>query len=199
MTTTMPTTNRYATGKSPVAPLRRLTLLVHGKVGLSAWCYGGLAIGAVLLISGRFLPTEFFDITQYLGVFIFIGSLGRSLFELGSNEMRSREVHAAEDVALIGKGVANPSRHRKQNPELVTAYEDLADELGISLDPLARRSEEQAHLYEAALLVLSGRVAPEDTHLLVTAINRGATDTEEITLIVNEMKANGYALAEGAL
>jgi hypothetical protein len=196
---TMPNSNRHVTRRSPVAPLRRLALLVHGKIGLSARCYGGLAVGAVLLVSGRFLPAEFFDITQYLGAFIFILSAGKAVFELGSNEMLSREFHAAEDIALMSEGISNPSRHRKRNPELVAAYESITEELGISLDPLAPRPDEQAHLYEAALLVLSGRVAIDDTPLLVNAVNRGATDADEIVSIVNEMKANGYTLAAGAL
>lgn len=198
MSTPVPPATTHMAVESPVTTVRRAIFMVNSKIGLSAWFYYGIAVGTVLLISGNFLPKGFFDLAPFLGTFAIIVALMSIIIGIGNSNMLEREERASDAVTLMTQGISNPARHRKQNPELVAAYESLAIELGASPDPLVRRTE-KSHQYDAALLVLSGIVAPEDSSLIVAAVSRGVTDADEIVSIVNEMKANGYALADGAL
>lgn len=211
MTNFLPSADTNMPAKSPVAAVRRLVISVQSKLGLSAWCYSGVTLGLTIMVGSMFLQggftimfgnnsleVGFAHLLQIMGALVLIFALFKGVFELGDDNMVSREVRASDDVKLINQGVPNPSRHRKQNPELVAAYESLAIELGASPESLAHRTEESSQ-YDAALLVLSGRVALEDSHLIVSAVRKGCTDSEEIVSMVNEMKAHGYALAEGAL
>lgn len=185
--------------KSFIAKSRRASLVIRRETPFSLSSVVVTAMAVVLILAGIWLPAETAFYVQSAGGVALIFPVGQFVFAIAARDAVEHENRAVEDIALFDNGILNPARYRKRHPERVRAYEAFADELDISINPTTRRLPKNAHLYEAASLVLSGRVAAEDTHLITTVLARGITDREEIAAVVLAMKNHGNALAQGSL
>lgn len=187
------------TSTTLLTAVRRLIIVVQREVGVSKWCYGGFVMGPAVMTFGGLLPKSYSLPVTVAGLLILICALFKAMSELDDDGMALRKTIASNDAKMIDHGIPNPSLHRKVNPELVAAYETLVIEMGVPLDPLKRKTKEQKDLHDLALMMLSGVVPVEDLPLIVSVVGRGVTRKDEVLAVVDDMKANGYPLAEGAL
>jgi hypothetical protein len=184
---------------APLVLARRIALTVERRMPAPLWMSFAGLLGAVLVVASMFLPLIEKWLMMSLGLFM-IAALVFTMVGCLSNEKALRHsTQAAHGLQLMEHGINNPQRHLKQRPDLVEAHVVVARELGVRLRHTSEYDADDRLFYDASLLVLSGRVAPKDSHLLVAAVKRGFLDADDILAEVAMMKSHGYALAEGAL
>lgn len=178
--------------------LRRLSYSVRQIIPAPLWVIWSGVLGIVSLSVAAYLSDEWKLVLNIIGATNFLTFAIVVAYQISTVHGLRVSAIADEGKELMNQGIADPAKHLRSNPELVKAHEALAQELGVSLSSTTTCPKELRPLYEAAMLVLSGRVAPNDSHMIITAVRMGIIGKEEIVSTVKEMKEHG-ALAAGLL
>ena len=153
-------------------------------------------LALVMMFSVPVFPKDIGLIVAIAALMAFIVSLAQILVESMRATGFGKDQWSDHYLRLMNSGIRNPKRYRRRNHELVKAYDDFLESYDVGH---SRRDKSSEHVYEAALLILAGKVAVADSHLVHLAIQRGITDPMEMLEMVNLMKSHRTAIADGAL
>lgn len=190
----------YLKVSAPLVLARRIALTVERRMPAPLWMSFAGGFGVILAVVGMFITPS---VEKFVLMGFGLAMLGSLVFtmmmSLSSERALLRSQQAAHGLELMRHGISNPQRHLKQRADLVEAHSVVARELGLRLIHTSEYDADERLHYNATLLMLSGRVVPNDAPLLVAAVKRGIFNADDILAEVAMMKRHGYALADGAL